>query len=188
MRRFLVRRSLADFKITTPELKFSVSTAVFYYLELQDLAKKRTRVILLIHELARRKATRKIGDIIIGELKNFWKRIQLTGGILSLRDARPGEKFRFKRIGWFNRLLFVVTSSFVIKRFARLTHIFVAISTTTSLGSLLYAGFNPGTKIGCGWMITLLAMSYISVFWTLTIYLFYIPLVGRAVRRATREL
>jgi hypothetical protein len=106
--------------------------------------------------------------------------------MLSLADAQPTNKFEIVRGKLATRLVFIGSSSLAIKILLGLTHIFVAISTTASLGSLLYSGFHPGEEIGCGWMITLLAMPYISIFWTLTIYLVYIPFIGRVVRRAAK--
>jgi hypothetical protein len=114
------------------EIAFSLS-AVLYYIELQDFAKKRTKMVLLIHEHARSKATTKFGKSIIDELKDFSQRNRPTAGIFSLADAQPTDKFQNERNDLANRLLFFATSGFAIRCFASLTHVFVATSARDRL-------------------------------------------------------
>jgi len=61
-----------------------------------------------------------------------------------------------------------------------LTTLLVVLSTTSSLGALIFAGYNPELKIRCILMTGILALSFASISWNILFYVVLIPtLVNR---------
>lgn len=152
-------------------IAFSLS-AIFYYLEMRSLAEDRLKTTSAIHDAAKRSAYKRLSAALRLMIWPFSFDVEETEN----SDGRVVKPFIVTII--------VFISKGAIYIGGKLTVLFVVTSTFSSLGGLIYAGYYPDSRIGCGWMTTILVVSYISIIWNLLVYVLYIPAANHIIRHS----
>lgn len=160
-------------------IAFSVS-AIFYYVELRELAEDRLRRAIDAYQSAVALADDQFKETILEDFEA--STMHPHGGILALRPDPPWlakKKATIQERG--NKALtssLIDSSLLMILRWTPyLTSTLVVISTTCSLGALIYSGFNPDLEIGWKLMTLVLVLSYSSISWNLIFYVLLLPLL-----------
>jgi hypothetical protein len=159
------------------EIAFTLS-ALFYYQELRDLAEDRLRRTIDAYQSGMTSAVDQYKKTIVESVQASARHPR--GGILAIaRDpewlAKEKEKIDRRRD---KALGSSVIHSYVLVALhlsSYLTTILVAISTTCSLGALIYSGYNPNLDIGWKLMTLILILSYSSISWNLFFYVLLLP-------------
>ncbi|MFH0299810.1 hypothetical protein AAFX91_21765 [Bradyrhizobium sp. 31Argb] len=162
------------------EIAFTLS-ALFYYVELREVAVERLRDALDTIAAAQTSAEQAIKD----RIRDLIKTDIPPGGMLSLSsrtkevDAKlsdlESEKERVM-LQW----IFLRWASRMIAYCNLTTHALAVLSTVVSLGALVYSGFDPHRDFGWQDITILLAMSYASITWNLLFYMLALPGLNRA--------
>ena len=132
-------------------IAFTLS-AIFYYVELRELAIERLKQTLDAFETAIGRAEEKLN---ISSLTTKWLLRRSTSGAISS-----------------------------VKVY---THVLVVLSTSVSLGSLIYSGFHPHEKYGGGAITFILLLSFLSIIWNLVLYFLLLPKLTRVAASLSRS-
>jgi hypothetical protein len=161
------------------EIAFSVS-AIFYYFELRELAEDRLRRAIDAYQSAVALATEQFKGTIPEGVRASAK--NPYGGLLAIRRDPlwlQREKAQIQARGDKALTSSLIDSSvlMILRWTPYLTSTLVVISTTCSLGALIYSGFNPDLEIGWKLMTLVLVLSYSSISWNLIFYVLLLPLL-----------
>jgi hypothetical protein len=157
-------------------------SAVFYYIELREVAEERIKQALKTYEDAQRTADRTFLDAAFDQIKADMNRPNwLT---LAPRPKQTEQKLddleRVKIQALFQSLQFWLVLKFLRYSHAA-TRILTLLSTTVSLGSLVYSGFYPDEYFGWRYITLILLVSFSSIGWYLCLYLVAVPMLIKAV-------
>jgi len=167
-------------------IAFSVS-AIFYYVDFREQAIQRFGSALSALKVATNMAEQAAKDAILNHI----------------RADRPGEMFRLsartkeetealairksKQDAEMARWAFLGLVGSMISYSHVATHSFAALSTSASLGFLIYAGFDPEAHFSLTGIISVLALSFASIIWNLGFYGYMLPKLTKAISRPSGQ-
>jgi hypothetical protein len=165
-------------------IAFSVG-AIFYYIDLREIAEKRRKAALMIHDAAQRTANLEIGRAILDKITSDMQTARKRGeSWLTARTPPATAQQRNAMNAGLNKGLLSDFSKASVISLSYLTHAFAVLSTATSLGTLLFSAYYPDKReLDCKWMTVILVASYASIIWNLLFYFIYIPAVTSLIRR-----
>lgn len=165
-------------------IAFSVS-AILYYIELRELIAKRREEAVAVHEAAQNAATKEWAGAFLRKTKQDMDNARATNRPWILTPTSELSKQELKtESNVLSRMLLLHYSGAILKTFPFITTALVLLSTTTSLGALLVAGYYPEATLGCGYMTVILAISFASIIWNILVYWIYVPKITSWIGRS----
>ncbi|WP_128931937.1 hypothetical protein [Bradyrhizobium zhanjiangense] len=159
-------------------IAFSVS-AILYYIELRELITKRREEAVAIHEAARKAANKEWADELVQNIRKDMDNARAANRPWMLTPTRePSEEELKNESRLLSRMLLLDYSGTLLRAFPFITTALVFLSTATSLGALLVAGYYPEAQPGCSYMTFILAISFASIVWNVLVYWIYIPKIS----------
>lgn len=156
-------------------IAFSVS-AILYYIELRELITKRREEAVAIHEAAQNAANKEWADAFLQKTKQDMDNARAANRSWILTPTSKSSEQELKTESKvLSKMLLLHYSGAILKAFPFITTAFVLLSTGTSLGALLVAGYDPDAHLGCRHMTVILFISFASIIWNVLVYWIYIP-------------